>query len=186
MFVFFVVFLLVPVILVFWWSTQEGGLTTGSEFVGLDNFRRLPRQVDAAIAISNTLRFALMSIPVTLVLALGVAHAPGSRRARGRGLPLPRLFPGAGAGRGGRAHLDLPHERRLRSVQHASCASVGFDPVDLARTEVRVAGAGGPRRLAQRRLLGDLLPGRDHRSAAGALPGGGAGWRQQPGSASAG
>lgn len=73
MFVFFVVFLLVPVILVFWWSTQDGGLTTGSEFVGLDNFRRLPRQVEAAAAIHNTLRFALMAVPVTLVIALGVA-----------------------------------------------------------------------------------------------------------------
>jgi ABC-type sugar transport system permease subunit len=73
MFVFFVVFLLAPVILVFWWSTQEGGLTTGSAFVGLDNFLRLPRQVDATIAIRNTLRFALLSIPVTLLIALGVA-----------------------------------------------------------------------------------------------------------------
>jgi ABC-type sugar transport system permease subunit len=73
MFVFFVVFLLAPVILVFWWSTQEGGLTTGSSFVGLDNFQRLPRQVDATIAIRNTLRFALLSIPVTLLIALGVA-----------------------------------------------------------------------------------------------------------------
>src|SRR5215207_9180314 len=54
MFVFFVVFLLAPVVLVFWCSTQEGGLTTGSEFVGLDNFRRLPHQVDAPIAIRNT------------------------------------------------------------------------------------------------------------------------------------
>ena len=53
MFIFFVVFLLVPVIGVFWWSTQEGGLTTGSEFVGLDNFRQLPHQVDAAAAIQQ-------------------------------------------------------------------------------------------------------------------------------------
>lgn len=73
MFVFFVVFLLAPVILVFWWSMREGGLTTGSEFVGLANFRRLPHQVDATAAISNTLRFALMSIPVMLVIALGLA-----------------------------------------------------------------------------------------------------------------
>jgi ABC-type sugar transport system permease subunit len=73
MFVFFVVFLVLPVILVFWWSTQEGSLTTGTEYVGLDNFRRLPRQIDAPIAIRNTLNFTLMAIPVTLVLALGVA-----------------------------------------------------------------------------------------------------------------
>src|SRR5688572_32061313 len=65
MFVFFVVFLLVPVILVFWWSTQEGSLTTGTEYIGFDNFRRLPRQIDAPIAIANTLRFTAMAIPAT-------------------------------------------------------------------------------------------------------------------------
>jgi ABC-type sugar transport system permease subunit len=73
MFVFFVVFLLAPVILVFWWSTQEGSLTVGTEYVGLDNFRRLPNQIDAPIAIRNTLRFTVMAIPATLVIALGVA-----------------------------------------------------------------------------------------------------------------
>jgi ABC-type sugar transport system permease subunit len=73
MFLFFVLFLLAPVILVFWWSTQEGGLTTGSEYVGLANFRRLPNQLDAPIAIGNTLRFAVMSVPITLVIALAVA-----------------------------------------------------------------------------------------------------------------
>lgn len=72
MFIFFVVFLLAPVILVFWWSTQQGGLTTGSEFVGLANFRRLPNQVDAAIAIRNTVRFTLLSVPATLIIALGI------------------------------------------------------------------------------------------------------------------
>jgi multiple sugar transport system permease protein len=102
MFVFFVVFLLAPVILVFWWSTQEGSLTTGTEFIGLDNFRRLPRQIDAPIAISNTLRFTLMSIPVTLIIALGV----GMLLARiGRGgsvyrflVYFPALVPGVVAG----------------------------------------------------------------------------------------
>ncbi len=102
MFIFFVVFLLLPVILVFWWSTQEGGLTTGSEFVGLDNFSRLPRQVDAAIAIRNTLRFALMSIPVTLIVALGVAMLL-ARVGRGGAayrflIYFPALVPGVVAG----------------------------------------------------------------------------------------
>lgn len=72
-FVFFVVFLLIPVLWVFWWSTQEGGLNTRKEFVGLDNFARLPRQVDAMAAIRNTFMFAIYSIPIALVLALGVA-----------------------------------------------------------------------------------------------------------------
>jgi multiple sugar transport system permease protein len=73
MFFFFVVFLLIPVVSVVWWSTQSGGITAGTTFVGLDNFARLPRQVDAAAAINNTFAFAIMSIPIALVLALGVA-----------------------------------------------------------------------------------------------------------------
>jgi ABC-type sugar transport system permease subunit len=72
-FVFFVVFLLIPALGVFWWSTQEGGLTTGTRFVGLDNFARLPHQTDAVAAIRNTFVFALLSIPVTLVAALLIA-----------------------------------------------------------------------------------------------------------------
>jgi multiple sugar transport system permease protein len=73
MFVFFVAFLLVPVVLVFWWSTQKGGLTTGTTYVGLQNFEKLPHRVDAAAAIHNTLLFALMSVPTTLVIALLLA-----------------------------------------------------------------------------------------------------------------
>lgn len=102
MFIFFVVFLLAPVILVFWWSTQEGGLTTGSEFVGLDNFRKLPRQVDATAAIRNTLLFALMAVPTTLVLALGIALLL-ARVGRGSAayrflIYFPALVPGVVAG----------------------------------------------------------------------------------------
>jgi ABC-type sugar transport system permease subunit len=72
-FVFFVAFLLVPVVGVFWWSTQEGGMTGRTEFVGLDNFARLPRQVDALPAIRNTFLFAILSIPATLILGLFIA-----------------------------------------------------------------------------------------------------------------
>ncbi len=72
-FVFFVLFLLLPVLAVFWWSTQKGGVTTEAEFVGLDNYLKLPRQVSAMTAISNTFWFAILSIPATLVIAFGVA-----------------------------------------------------------------------------------------------------------------
>ncbi len=102
MFIFFVVFLVAPVILVFWWSTQKGGLTTGSEFVGLDNFRRLPQQVDAGIAIRNTLRFTLLSIPATLVIALGIALLLARVQRGGAAyrflIYFPALVPGVVAG----------------------------------------------------------------------------------------
>jgi ABC-type sugar transport system permease subunit len=72
MYAFFVVFLLIPAVGVVWWSMQSGGLITGSEFVGLDNFVGLPREPLALTAIRNTLLFALMAIPPTLVVAFGV------------------------------------------------------------------------------------------------------------------
>ena len=102
MFVFFVTFLLIPVVLVFWWSTREGGLATGTEFVGLDNFRRLPRQVDAEAAIRNTLRFAAMSVPIMLAVALGIALLL-ARVGRGGSayrflIYFPALVPGVVAG----------------------------------------------------------------------------------------
>lgn len=73
MFIFFVVFLLIPTLGVFWWSTQSGGLVTGTKFVGLQNFLGLPDQILATTAIMNTFKFALMSIPLTLVIAFGIA-----------------------------------------------------------------------------------------------------------------
>jgi ABC-type sugar transport system permease subunit len=72
MFVFFLLFLVIPVVGTFFWSTQQGGLTSGSKFVGLENFVGLPSKVAAVTAIQNTLIFAALSIPPTLVLAFGV------------------------------------------------------------------------------------------------------------------
>jgi len=67
---FFVVFLVLPVFGTTWWSTQFGGLTTGTRFVGLDNFTRLPDVVGATNAIQNTLVFALLSVPLILIASL--------------------------------------------------------------------------------------------------------------------
>jgi ABC-type sugar transport system permease subunit len=71
MYLFFVLFLVLPAIGVVWWSTQSGGLIAGSKYVGLDNFTGLPREPLALTAIRNTLVFALLSIPPTIVFALG-------------------------------------------------------------------------------------------------------------------
>ena len=125
---FFVLFLLLPVLAVFWWSTQKGGVTTGAEFVGLDNYLRLPRQVSAMAAISNTFWFAVLSIPATLVIAFGRRAAPGPRAAGCVHLPLPRLLPGARAGRRRGADLGLPDQCRLRPVRHV-LRLAGLQPV---------------------------------------------------------
>jgi ABC-type sugar transport system permease subunit len=73
MYLFFLVFLVIPVVGVVWWSTQSGGLIAGSEYVGLDNFTGLPKEPLALTAVRNTLVFAVLSIPPTIVFALGIA-----------------------------------------------------------------------------------------------------------------
>jgi ABC-type sugar transport system permease subunit len=73
MFFFFVVFLLVPVVGTFWWSTRSGGLLGPTLPVGLQNYRNFPQMVDAMNAVRNTVDFALMSVPLTLILALLLA-----------------------------------------------------------------------------------------------------------------
>jgi ABC-type sugar transport system permease subunit len=102
MFVFFLVFLVVPVVGTLYWSTQSGGLTTGARFVGLQNFQELPGIVAAMTAIQNTLIFAALSIPPTLVIGLGVAMLL-SRIKRGGAayrflVYFPVLVPGVVAG----------------------------------------------------------------------------------------
>ena len=102
MFVFFVVFLVVPVAGTFYWSTQDGGLSSRTEFVGLQNFIDLPNLVAATTAIQNTLIFAALSIPPTLVIALGVAmllsHVKRGGAAYRFLVYFPALVPGVVAG----------------------------------------------------------------------------------------
>jgi ABC-type sugar transport system permease subunit len=86
---FFVVFLLIPVVDTFWWSTRSGGILGPSVGVGLQNYVQFPQLVDAKTAVENTLQFALMSVPLTLVFALLIA------------LPLARI------GRAGAAYRFL-------------------------------------------------------------------------------
>jgi ABC-type sugar transport system permease subunit len=71
-FLFFVVFLLVPCLGVLFWSVQSGGIEGDSQFVGLNNFLRLPNNVEASAAVTNTFAFALMSVPLIVVISLGL------------------------------------------------------------------------------------------------------------------
>ena len=57
MFFFFVLFLLVPVVGTFWWSTRSGGLLGATTNAGLKNYTTFPQQVDALTAVKNTLFF---------------------------------------------------------------------------------------------------------------------------------
>ena len=73
MFLCFVVFLVLPVIGTVWWSMRSGSIFGGTQFVGLGNFLQLPGVVGAWSSVQNTLVFALLSVPLILVGALGVA-----------------------------------------------------------------------------------------------------------------
>jgi ABC-type sugar transport system permease subunit len=73
MFTCFIVFLVLPVFGTVWWSTRAGSIFGGTQFAGLDNFTALPGIVGAWSSIQNTLAFALLSVPLILAGALGVA-----------------------------------------------------------------------------------------------------------------
>jgi ABC-type sugar transport system permease subunit len=87
---------------VFWWSVQKGGFTGEREFVGLRNFEQVFGGLTTQAAVQNTLAFAVLSVPLTIILALGLA----SLLARiGRGASafrflvyFPVLVPGVVAG----------------------------------------------------------------------------------------
>lgn len=102
MFFFFVVFLVLPVIDTFWWSTRSGGLLGPTTSVGFQNYTQFPQMVDATSAVKNTLWFAVMSVPLTLVLALLLALLL-ARVSRGASIYrffiyFPVLVPGVVAG----------------------------------------------------------------------------------------
>jgi multiple sugar transport system permease protein len=100
--IFFMLFSVIPVILVFWWSTQKGNLTTPTHYVGFSNYQKISERIDSQAAISNTIHFAALSVPIALVFALAVAMLLGRA---GRGGPVyrfliyfPSLVPGVVAG----------------------------------------------------------------------------------------
>jgi ABC-type sugar transport system permease subunit len=102
MFFFFVLFLVVPVVGTFWWSTRSGGLLGVTTNVGLKNYTTFPQQVDATVAVKNTLVFALLSVPLTIVLGVLLALLM-VRVGRGGGvyrflMYFPTLVPGVVAG----------------------------------------------------------------------------------------
>jgi ABC-type sugar transport system permease subunit len=102
MFFFFVLFLVVPVLGTFWWSTRSGGLLGVTTNAGLKNYTTFPQQVDALTAVKNTLYFAVLSVPLTIVLGVLLALLM-VRVGRGGGvyrflIYFPTLVPGVVAG----------------------------------------------------------------------------------------
>lgn len=72
-FVFFILFLLVPVIWVFWFSLKSGGIIGPSEFVGLANWKEVFKDPLAQQSLKNSMKYAIIAIPGMLVLGMIVA-----------------------------------------------------------------------------------------------------------------
>lgn len=95
----FVFLLLIPIIGVFWWSLRTGQIVGESQFVGLDNWANITTNAQALRSLGTGFSFALLAVPVTLVLAVLLAMVMQQVR-RGGGLfrffvYFPVLVPGA-------------------------------------------------------------------------------------------
>src|SRR5919107_4728345 len=88
--VFFIAFLVVPILFLFYLTFQNGGIITPPRFVGLENWQRAWSDDLVRTTIRNTLYYCLLAIPsvfvIGMVLALCLQRIP-----RGSG-PLRSLF----------------------------------------------------------------------------------------------
>lgn len=71
--IFFSVFLLLPVIVVIRQSFYTGGLLSPEVFAGIKNWTDLPADPVAVQSIQNSIRYALMAIPIGLLMGFGLA-----------------------------------------------------------------------------------------------------------------
>lgn len=72
-FIGFAILTLVPIISLFYYSLTSRNVFGQSTFVGLQNFSRLLTDSSFAVALTNTLYYAVFHIPLTLAAALGLA-----------------------------------------------------------------------------------------------------------------
>lgn len=72
-FIFFTIFLLIPVVWVFWWSLNSGGVLSPAEYVGLENWREILNDPLGVQSLSNSVKYALIAIPGMLILGMVVA-----------------------------------------------------------------------------------------------------------------
>lgn len=71
--IFFTFFLLIPVVWVFWWSLNKGGVLSPAEFVGLENWREILSDPLGVKSLSNSVKYAFIAIPGMLLLGMVVA-----------------------------------------------------------------------------------------------------------------
>lgn len=71
--VFFVAFLAIPIVLLFFYTFNNGGIISEREWVGLDNWRNVLRDDLVITAIKNTIVYCLMAIPSVFVISMILA-----------------------------------------------------------------------------------------------------------------
>lgn len=98
----FLLFKLVPIAgsLAFSFTDFDMLRPEASQFIGLDNYARALSDPRAGYSLFSTLGFALLSVPLQLLAALGLAALLNARRLRGKGLYrtlvfVPSVIPGA-------------------------------------------------------------------------------------------
>ncbi|MCC6792974.1 MAG: sugar ABC transporter permease [Thermomicrobiales bacterium] len=71
--IFFTIFLLVPVIYLFYLTFHNGGIITPTEFVGLDNWKDLWGDDLIVTSIKNTAVYCLIAIPAVFIIGMVLA-----------------------------------------------------------------------------------------------------------------
>jgi len=85
------VFVVWPMAKALWTSFTDAGLIRGGSWVGLDNYTSLPSDQRFTNALRNTVIYAIVTTPVSVVIALGLALAL-NRRLPARGLFRAAVF----------------------------------------------------------------------------------------------
>lgn len=73
--VFFIAFLLIPVLFLFYLTFHNGGIITPAEYVGLDNWKELWGDDLIITSIKNTALYCLIAIPSVFVIGMTLALA---------------------------------------------------------------------------------------------------------------
>jgi ABC-type sugar transport system permease subunit len=88
--IFFIAFLLIPVIFLLYLTFHNGGIITPAEFVGLDNWRQAWSDELVRTTIRNTVYYCLLAIPTVFIIGMILALCL-QRVGRGSG-PFRSLF----------------------------------------------------------------------------------------------
>ncbi len=71
--IFFIAFLAIPIVLLFFYTFNNGGIISPREWVGLSNWRNVLRDELVITAIKNTIVYCLMAIPAVFVISMVLA-----------------------------------------------------------------------------------------------------------------